>query len=161
LKLIEALEVFNQPAEPDSSPPNYFLACGFEPLHLRTFLGAHLRLRVKQKVEILTGVFGDLAGNLGRAQKAAVAGCAVVIEWSDLDPRLGQREAANWIPENLPDIVSTARAALARLASAIGDLTRSTHVVVSLPTLPLPPIVGAIALAGGLALLFMNGQKAQ
>lgn len=28
-------------------------------------------------------------------------------------------------------------------------------------TLPLPPIVGAIALVGGLALLFMNGQKAQ
>ena len=28
-------------------------------------------------------------------------------------------------------------------------------------TLPLPPIVGAITLAGGLALLFMNGQKPQ
>ena len=28
-------------------------------------------------------------------------------------------------------------------------------------TLPLPPIVGAIALAGGLALFFMNGQKAR
>jgi hypothetical protein len=28
-------------------------------------------------------------------------------------------------------------------------------------TLPLPPIVGAIALAGGLALLFMNSQKAR
>ncbi len=28
-------------------------------------------------------------------------------------------------------------------------------------TLPLPPIVGAIALVGGLALLFMNGQKAR
>lgn len=28
-------------------------------------------------------------------------------------------------------------------------------------TLPLPPIVGAIALAGGLALLFMSGQKAR
>ena len=27
-------------------------------------------------------------------------------------------------------------------------------------TLPLPPIVGAIALAGGLALLFMKGQRA-
>jgi len=28
-------------------------------------------------------------------------------------------------------------------------------------TLPLPPIVGAIALAGGLALLFMNGRAAR
>jgi hypothetical protein len=28
-------------------------------------------------------------------------------------------------------------------------------------TLPLPPIVGAIALAGGLALLLMTGQKAR
>jgi hypothetical protein len=28
-------------------------------------------------------------------------------------------------------------------------------------TLPLPPILGAIALAGGMALLFMNGQKAR
>lgn len=27
-------------------------------------------------------------------------------------------------------------------------------------TVPLPPIVGAVALAGGLALLLMNGQKA-
>ena len=28
-------------------------------------------------------------------------------------------------------------------------------------TLPLPPIVGAIALIGGLTLVFMNGQKAR
>ena len=28
-------------------------------------------------------------------------------------------------------------------------------------TLPLPPIVGAVALVAGLALLFMNGQKAR
>jgi hypothetical protein len=28
-------------------------------------------------------------------------------------------------------------------------------------TLPLPPIVGAVALAGGLALLFMTGQKSR
>ena len=28
-------------------------------------------------------------------------------------------------------------------------------------TLPLPPVVGAIALAGGLALLFLKGQRAQ
>jgi hypothetical protein len=28
-------------------------------------------------------------------------------------------------------------------------------------TLPLPPIVGTVALAGGLALLFMTGQKAR
>jgi hypothetical protein len=28
-------------------------------------------------------------------------------------------------------------------------------------TLPLPPIVGALALAGGLALFFMNAQKAR
>jgi len=28
-------------------------------------------------------------------------------------------------------------------------------------TLPLPPLVGAIALVGGLALLFMTGQKAR
>ena len=28
-------------------------------------------------------------------------------------------------------------------------------------TLPFPPIVGAVALMGGLALLFMNGQKAR
>jgi hypothetical protein len=28
-------------------------------------------------------------------------------------------------------------------------------------TLPLPPLVGAVALVGGLALLFMTGQKAR
>ena len=66
----------------------YYLACGFEPLHLATLVRGHLleRLAEERNVEVESGVYGDLRGNLETAARTAADGCAVVVEWSDLDP---------------------------------------------------------------------------
>jgi hypothetical protein len=45
-----------------------FLACGFQPLHLATFLKAYHSERFPgQRADVLTGVYGDLEGSLSAA----------------------------------------------------------------------------------------------
>ena len=92
VKLSVALEIL-QSARHHPNPFNITLACGFTPLHLQTFLAAHLQVALPdRRVEIKTGLFGDLAGTLERA--AGSDAVAIVIEWPDLDARLGYRGRA-------------------------------------------------------------------
>src|SRR5262249_47648422 len=72
-----------------------------------------------------------------QAQKIYDSVC-VVVEWSDLDPRLGVRTLGGWRPAQLPDIVQSARETAARLQRGIADIATRTTTVVCLPTLPLP-----------------------
>jgi len=91
-KLAEALKVI-QSALSDAPRLEVALLCGFTPLHLKTFLRAHLcKLFPGRSPNVQTGLFGDLIGNLQRV--AGVSAAAVVIEWPDLDPRLGLRRLA-------------------------------------------------------------------
>ena len=84
MRLIEALEVLGRPVA-ELPRLNIFLACGFTPLHLQTFLAAQLQLAIPEKrVEIKTGLFGDLVGNLERLEPSGIDGLAVVIEWADI-----------------------------------------------------------------------------
>ena len=142
MKLIEALQVIRSRRElPDSRP--FGLATGFTPLHLGTFLTAHLQQRLSTaRVELEVGRYGDLLGNVRRAADggARSAGLAVVIEWQDLDRRLGLRESGGWAPAVLDDVLQTARAALGRLGTELAAVSERTPVAVCLPTLPLPPI---------------------
>ena len=73
MTLIDALEVLKRPV-PDAAPDSrVFLACGFTPLHLQTFLAAQLRIQSPgHRVEVHTGLFGDLAGNLERLSLAGL-----------------------------------------------------------------------------------------
>ena len=109
MKLAEALKTI-QAAPPDAPPLEVALLCGFTPLHLQTFLEAQLcKLFPGHSPRVQVGLFGDLMGNLRRVADVAVA--VVVIEWADLDPRLGLRRLGGWEPSQLPDIldeVSTA-----------------------------------------------------
>ena len=66
MNLIEALEMVKKPAGENSPSLRIFFACGFTPLHLQTFLAAHLRNLRSTRADVTTGVFGDLAGNLER-----------------------------------------------------------------------------------------------
>src|SRR5438552_1207888 len=85
-----------------------FLACGFQPLHLATFLKAYFAKRFRdQRADILTGLYGDLDGSILSAVASAATAAAVVIEWSDLDPRLGLRSAGGWGRSVEQDIVAT------------------------------------------------------
>jgi len=141
MKLAEALRIVQQPTTADAEQTSVYLACGFMPLHLITFLEANLRQLLPHKAaKIETGIYGDLSGNLDRLNKGDASDLVVVFEWSDFDPRLGLRSLGGWGPESLPDIVSDVRSSTARFLELIQLAAKSRVVVVSLPTLPLPPI---------------------
>jgi len=140
MKLIEALSLIQKAAASGAAPLSAFLACGFTPLHLQTFLGAHLSLRFPdRRPEIQVGLFGDLHGNVQRIAEVKPEGAAIVIEWADLDPRLSRRQLGGWRPADLADIARTARAQLDRLADAVERVSGRCSIAVSLPSLPLPP----------------------
>src|SRR5664280_1392629 len=74
-----------------------FVVCGFEPLHLGTFLQGHFAQRFPDEVlDLKTGAYGDLEGTLAGAGGSQSEAAAVIIEWSDLDSRLGLRSAGGW-----------------------------------------------------------------
>src|SRR6266849_10424322 len=96
LTLNQALAALKQ-VDNATSRSEIFLACGFQPLHLATFFKAYFSKRFPgHKADILTGLYGDLQGALSSAAASAATAAAVVIEWSDLDPRLGLRSAGGW-----------------------------------------------------------------
>lgn len=141
MKLIDALRILNAARQGDRAAEPFYLACGFTPLHLQTFAAAVLQERAPAtRVELAIGQFGDLPGNLARAgATSSLAGALVVVEWSDLDARLGHRVAGGWSPESLEDILATVRAMLDRIGRAISQVAQVAPVAVVGPTLPLPP----------------------
>src|SRR5580658_7889769 len=125
MKLLEALEIAKRPVAESAPGMKIFLATGVTPLHLQTFLHAHLRLAFPDaKPEIATGLFGDLIGNLVRLDFSSIDALAIVIEWSDLDPRLGIRALGGWRPESLADIVASAAETSGRMQQAIESIAR-------------------------------------
>lgn len=143
MKLAEALKLANAAAPPNAERFTVYLACGFLPLHVTTFLTAHLRSRLPQRaVEIQTGLYGDLPGNLAQLAKSGAHAGAVIIEWADFDPRLGLRRLGGWGPNVLPDIEASVQQSAGQLLKLLEAASSSTSapIVVCLPTLPLPPI---------------------
>jgi FkbH-like protein len=141
MKLAHALEIVQRRGTGTGEPFTVWLACGCEPLHLRTFLRAELMQRLTSApVEVHTGVFDDLAGNIERADAAGDDPIAVVVEWSDLDPRLGLRRLGGWRADQLDDIVAQTRTAFERVERAVLAAARGRRVVCVMPTLPLPPL---------------------
>jgi FkbH-like protein len=136
--LTEALKVLQQ--TPKESPPfSITLACGFTPLHLRTFLAAHVQQALPDRRIVVTpGLYGDLAGCLEGLASNPPDAIAVAVEWRDLDQRLSYRGAGLWGPQVLPDIMADVRLMLDRIAEAIAKAT--IPVAISLPTVPLPPL---------------------
>ena len=111
MKLIEALEIIRRKQRVEAQAFRVGLVCGFTPLHIQTFLNAHLQLVLPEsRVEVSPGLYGDFWGNLGSLERADYDAFAVVMEWSDLDPRLGFRSLGSWAPSALADILGNARA---------------------------------------------------
>ncbi len=141
MNLIDALESLKAPIAENASSLKVFLACGFTPLHLETFLGAHLRnLCPAHRIEIASGLFGDLIGNVERLRPEEYDTLAVIVEWQDLDSRLGVRTLGGWQVEKLPNIVSSVSHSLERLMSALRKISLVLPTIICLPTLPLPPL---------------------
>ncbi|MEK7762850.1 MAG: HAD-IIIC family phosphatase [Nitrospirota bacterium] len=141
MKLIDALEVLKRPVLDAAPDLRVFLSCGFTPLHLQTFIAAQLRMqRPGHRVEVSTGLFGDLIGNIERLNLAGLESLAVVIEWADLDSRLAIRNLGGWRAADLPDIVKSSDQAATRLQEVLLRVSQLIPTVVCLPTLPLPPM---------------------
>ncbi len=140
MKLTEALKITQAPPPPDARPLRVALACGFTPHPLQTFLAAHLRLLAPdRRIDVRAGVYGDCLGNLDRLAPDADA-TALVIEWPDLDPRLGIRQTGGWSPNALPDILATVDARAGHFRRAAARAAGHAPLAVCMPTLPLPPV---------------------
>ncbi|MGJ5820940.1 HAD-IIIC family phosphatase [Paludibaculum fermentans] len=137
MTLGQALALIKLESEADQRR-RIFLVCGFQPLHLVTFLKGHFAERFpKQAAEILTGLYGDLGGTFTAAAESQAEAAAVVIEWSDLDPRLGLRSAGGWALSVQADILESCREQWARLLKGLKDLAAKMPVALVPPTLPM------------------------
>ena len=140
MNITEALKI-QQRTPADATPFPVQLVCGFTPLHLQTLLSGHLQQRLPdRRVTIVTGVYGDVTGTLEASSRKAQQAIAIVLEWQDLDARLGYRGAGKWGLAQVSDILTGAQSMLDRIAIAIDGITAGIPVACSLPTLPLPPI---------------------
>lgn len=150
MKLIDALQIAQSPSREGLPELRIFLGCGFTPLHLQTFLAAYLRTQLPGvRAEIRTGVFGDLIGNIERLESSGADMLAVALEWCDLDQRLGIRSLGGWRPAEVADIVWSAELNAVRLHCALEAASRDRTAVVSMPTLPLPPVFTTRPLQNG------------
>jgi len=141
MKLTEALKILQRPAPPGAQPLRVFLACGFTPLHLQTFLGASLKAHSPtHQVSVETGLYGDCLGSVERLPAAGVEAAAVVLEWSDFDPRLGLRQLGGWGCRDLPDILATVTAKAKGFEAALDRAAQRMPIALCLPTLPVPPV---------------------
>jgi FkbH-like protein len=139
MRFSEALKIV-QSAPAEALPYQVILACGFTPLHMQTFLHGHLQQRLPdRKVTVATGLFGDLLGTVRGANTMNANAAAIVLEWPDLDPRLGYRSLGGWGPAEEADILQQVGANLASLRRAVEGLSQATPVVIALPSLPFPP----------------------
>lgn len=134
-------------ANPAATPPanlpplRVLLATGCVPSHLKVLLAAHLKSKHDGRdVAIETGVVGDLGGNLDRLRTTPAEAAVVLIEWCDLDPRLGLSRLGGWQPDAFGDIIQTARTQAGRIGESLERLADTKPAAVCLPTLPLPPI---------------------
>ena len=151
LALRDALSIVTRQSNID--PDDHYtigLACSFTPLHLEAFVKAYVaQRRPTADVRVEGGIYGDLAGGLTRIAETGPRSCVAVVEWQDLDPRLGWRESVHAPVADTEDICSTARLRLDRIALRLEDLGTHCPVVLVLPTLDLPPAYGGTARHAG------------
>ena len=140
MKLSEAMRKVNEARSDDAPDWRCGLACGFTPLHLQTFLHACMLDRTSNQFAIEIGLYGDLLGTVQGFAEQKLEKIVVVIEWSDLDPRLGFRVTHGWRGERQADIAKTVSNRLSQLRQQLAIAATNSTVIVSLPTLPLPPM---------------------
>ena len=155
MKITEALKLV-QAAAADAPPFKVTLACGFTPLHLHTFLNAHVQLALPNKVVRLTeGLYGDLCGTVERTGECD--GLVVVIEWPDLDARLDYRNAGAWGRDTVASVVEHSAMALERLKAALGRIPSGVPIALAIPSLPVTPIFSAPGWQSSEAELLLHG----
>lgn len=155
MKITEALRIV-QAKVADAPPFRVTLACGFTPLHLRTFLNAHVQLALLGRaVSIKEGLYGDLCGTLER--NAECDGLVVVIEWPDLDARLDYRNSGAWGRDAISSVVENSTLALSRIRGALSRVRSGVPIALALPSLPVVPVFSAPGWLASEAELLLNG----
>ena len=102
MKLVEALNILKGVKRRKGELFTCFLATGSEPSSPQDILGCRAQSAFhEQKIEIQSGLYGDFLGNLDRLRRADAESGIVLMEWTDLDPRLGIRTAAAWSPSHV------------------------------------------------------------
>ncbi|MBK7396770.1 MAG: HAD-IIIC family phosphatase [Myxococcales bacterium] len=139
MKLADALRLVRRAPADGQAPPRLGLASGLITQHLETFLGAHVAERTGAAPRLEVGLFDDLAGTIRRFTTHPPRAVAVVLEWSDLDPRLGYRITHGLRASASADVVATVEQRLAALTESLRALAEKTTVALLLPLLPLPP----------------------
>src|SRR5262249_14106920 len=94
----------------------------------------------EHRVSVQVGLYRDCLGNLKRMRSQRLDAGAVILQWSDLDPRLGIRSLGGWEASRLPDILETVGTRTTLLHEAIADVANDVPLAICLPTLPLPPV---------------------
>ncbi len=141
MKLAEALRIIqNAPAGLPSFPVG--LITGNTPEPLSYFLAAHLQTALpERRVQVNAGIFGDLAGNLAKHLESGEGPGVCLLEWADLDARLGYRESGAWGRTAALDIVDSVRLRLKGLAQILESHPSGTSLFLVPPALPLSPVV--------------------
>lgn len=140
MKLIEALALM-QRADPADAAFPVALICGFTAQPLLTFLAAHLQSRLPgRRVEPREGRFGDLTGNLERYLREPCGCAAVVLEWADLDSRLGWRQHGGWGRARVADIGAVVERQLETIRGLLAGASGAGIIAVSLPSAPAAPV---------------------
>jgi FkbH-like protein len=102
-------------------------------------LQGHFAQRFQDEAaDLKTGLYGDLEGTLVAAAGSESEAAAVVIEWSDLDSRLGLRSTGGWGLSVQRDILANCRDRFARLLGGLEALASRIPVALAAPTLPIP-----------------------
>ena len=136
MKLNEALSAVAR-ARDWPTRHHLFVACGFELLYLPAFLQAHYQTQFPgNRLVVGGGLYGDLPGNLARAAAAEATATAVILQWGDLDPRLGLRSTGPWSGAAEREVRADVAGRLGLLGDAIGALAERTPVVLVPPTIP-------------------------
>jgi FkbH-like protein len=140
MRVTDALKIL-QDAPSEGKPFEVTLACSFTPLHLQTFLAVYLQQALPDRhVSVSTGFYGNLLKTMEDEAARGVNNIAIAMEWADLDPRLSHRASVAWNSDTLTDILAFVPKALGRLAKLIEEVSKTSKVVISTPTLPFPPL---------------------
>jgi FkbH-like protein len=139
VRLGEALQIIGPAA--GGRERSIHLLSGFMPLHLSTFLKARLQVRFPaDTIQVRTGLYGDLEGNIERGRESGGEAATAVIEWSDLDPRLGFRSSSGWRMQTLDDVIAQITEKSRRIERRLAGLAEAMPVVLIAPTIELPPL---------------------
>src|SRR6185369_13364316 len=142
MQLMDALRIVNGRPQTAARKLNVSFVCGFTPLHLKTFLSAYLQVLCPDRsIQLHTGLYGDVVGNLERAGEARVDAVAVALEWPDFDARLGIRAAVS-TPPQIDDVRESVANQSDRIQHVIEERLAGKRVALSLPSLPVRFVSG-------------------